>query len=117
MTAFNSKGKRVRHDYVRTSDRPTDGLDPTYIIKRPVLTEKSTEAMNELGAYTFEIDERATKKDVRRAIETLYSVTVTDVRTKTVRGRGRRLKYGYVAAHTSKQAVVRLAKDQAIELF
>jgi hypothetical protein len=40
-------------------------FDPIYIIKKPVLTEKSTEAMNEHGRYTFEVDRTATKADIK----------------------------------------------------
>jgi hypothetical protein len=46
-----------------------DAIDPIYIVKKPVLTEKSTEAMNEHGRYTFEVDRRATKTDIKDAIE------------------------------------------------
>lgn len=117
MPVYNTDGKLIRHDRVRSSRRPTDGLDPTYIIRRPVLTEKSTEAMNEDGAYTFDVDRRATKDDIRRAVEAIYGVKVVDVRTKPVRGRTRRMKYGYVESATGKHAMVRLEGDQSIELF
>ena len=54
----------------------TMGVDSIYVIKKPVLTEKSTEAMNEFGRYTFEVDRRATKTDVKEAVEKLYGVEV-----------------------------------------
>ncbi len=59
-------------------------IDPIYIIKKPILTEKSTEAMNELSRYTFHVDRRATKTDIRGAIESLYGVTVEGVQTRTL---------------------------------
>ena len=92
-------------------------VDPIYVIKRPVLTEKSTEAMNEFGAYTFEVDRRATKTDVKNAVETLYGVTVEKIQTRLNKGGSRRYRYGTVAAKAKKTAVVRLKDGDSIELF
>ena len=92
-------------------------VDPIYIIKKPVLTEKSTEAMNEHGRYTFEVDRRATKTDIKNAIESLYGVQVEGVQTRTLKGKLKRLRYGYVREKVKKSATVRLAEGQSIELF
>jgi large subunit ribosomal protein L23 len=92
-------------------------LDPIYIIKKPVLTEKSTDAMNEHGRYTFEVDRRASKTDIRSAIESLYAVKVEGVQTRVLKGKRRRMKYGAVVEKSRKTATVRLAEGQAIELF
>ncbi len=91
--------------------------DPIYIIKKPVLTEKSTEAMNELGRYTFEVDRRATKSDIKSAIESLYDVSVEGVQTRTQKGKLKRLRYGYVRETNVKTATVRIKEGQVIELF
>lgn len=95
----------------------TLGIEPHYVIRRPVLTEKSTAAMNDLGRYTFEVDRRATKTDVKQAVESLYGVTVVGVETRTLKGKLRRMRYGYVHEGLKKTAVVRLKEGQAIELF
>ncbi|MBL8763243.1 MAG: 50S ribosomal protein L23 [Phycisphaerae bacterium] len=87
------------------------------VIKKPVLTEKSTFAMNELKHYTFQVDPRASKDDVRRAVQELFKVRVEKVTTKTSKGGRRRLKYGWVARSPVKQAIVRLHKDDAIDMF
>lgn len=92
-------------------------VDATYVIKKPVLTEKSTDAMNEFGRYTFEVDRRATKTDVKAAVEKLYGVTVEGVQTRTLKGKVKRLRYGYVREKTKKTAVVRLKEGDTIELF
>ena len=92
-------------------------LDPIYIVKKPVLTEKSTEAMNELGQYTFEVDRRATKTDIKGAIESLYGVSVEGVQTRTQKGKLKRLRYGYVSESSTKTATVRVKEGQVIELF
>jgi len=91
-------------------------MDATYVIRKPVLTEKSTEAMSE-GTYTFEVDRRATKTEIKRAIEELYGVSVERVRTSVKKGDMRRLRYGWVVGGDTKKAMVRLAEGQMIELF
>jgi large subunit ribosomal protein L23 len=92
-------------------------MDATYIIKRPLITEKSTFAMNELGQYAFEVDPRASKPEIKAAIESLYKVRVVSVNTQIRKGKERRLKYGYVTEPISKRALVRLHPDDTIELF
>lgn len=90
---------------------------PHHVIRRPVLTEKSTFGMNERRQYTFEVDRRATKQDIRRAVETLYRVRVLSVNTMVRKGGRRRLRYGVVEAPTIKRAIVRLHPEDTIELF
>ena len=92
-------------------------MDATYIIKRPLVTEKSTFAMNELGQYAFEVDPRASKPEIKAAVESLYKVRVVSVNTQVRKGKERRLKYGYVTSPKSKRALVRLRDGDTIELF
>jgi large subunit ribosomal protein L23 len=92
-------------------------MDATYVIKKPLLTEKSTFAMNEEGRYSFLVDRRASKDEIKRAVESLYGVKVVGVTTQVRKGRERRLKYGWVTEKVSKKATVRLAEGQTIELF
>jgi len=86
------------------------------VIKRPLITEKST-ALQGVGKYTFEVAEKATKHQVRQAIEKAFSVEVEKVNMITIhpkwRGPGRRR--GLTSA--SKKAVVTLKKGQKIEFF
>ncbi len=92
-------------------------MDATYIIKRPLVTEKSTFQMNELNQYSFEVDPRASKPEIKAAIEEIYKVRVLNVNTQTRKGKERRLKYGYVTSPTTKRATVRLHPDDTIDLF
>jgi len=92
-------------------------LDPIYIIKKPLLTEKSNEAMNEFGRYTFRVDRNATKTDIRDAIESLYGVHVEGVQTRVQKGKLKRLRYGYVRETSVKTATVRIKEGEVIELF
>lgn len=87
-----------------------------HVIKKPVLTEKSTQAMED-GTYTFVVDRKATKGDIKVAIERLYGVNVDRVRTAVAKGTMRRLRYGYVTGGDTKRAMVRLVEGQTIELF
>jgi large subunit ribosomal protein L23 len=92
-------------------------MDATYIIKRPLVTEKSTFQMNELNQYSFEVDPRATKPEIKAAIESIYKVRVVSINTQVRKGKSRRLKYGYVVGGTKKRALVRLHAQDTIELF
>lgn len=75
------------------------------IIVRPIITEKSSFAMSE-GKYTFEVSKKATKIDIRNAVEKLFGVKVINVNTVNVKGKPKR--QGVHAGKTSdwKKAVV-----------
>ncbi len=90
---------------------------PHYILRRPLLTEKSTRAMEDANVYAFEVDRRATKVDIKNAVEELFGVKVVKVNTQTRKGGSRRFRYGTVEAGAWKRATVRVADGQAIELF
>lgn len=84
--------------------------DPRDIIKRPVVTERSTEMM-EQRKYTFMVDVRANKVEIARAVEELFKVKVEYVHTMHVRGKFKRhMQYsGYRSDW--KKAIVKLTKD------
>lgn len=94
-------------------------MHPYDILKRPVITEKSNFQSDVLGQYTFEVDRRANKQQIKEAVETVFGVTVERVRVinvpaKRVRRHGRRevtRKSGW------KKAVVTLAPGGQIEFF
>ncbi|MCE2967230.1 MAG: 50S ribosomal protein L23 [Phycisphaerales bacterium] len=91
-------------------------IDATYIIKKPLLTEKSTIASNELNRYTFQVDLKATKGEIKSAVESLYKVQVEKINTQVRKGRDRRYRYGLLRATPTKVAHVRLKEGQKIEL-
>ena len=84
------------------------------IIIRPIITEKSAAAQAE-GKYTFEVHKKATKIDIKNAVEKLFEVKVADVKTVNVKGKPKR--QGVHAGKTSdwKKAIVTLAEG-TIEL-
>ena len=75
------------------------------IILGPVITEKSNDGIQE-GKYTFEVNKKATKVDIARAVEKLFEVKVLKVNTMTVKGKEKRV--GYHTGKTSdwKKAIV-----------
>jgi len=87
------------------------------VLKRPILTEKSNYQADALHSYTFEVDRRANKLDVRKAVESIFNVTVVDVSTMRVHGKTRR--FGRSMGRTSdwKKAIVTLAPGQSLKFF
>ncbi|MHC4948516.1 MAG: 50S ribosomal protein L23 [Planctomycetota bacterium] len=92
-------------------------MESTVIIRRPLVTEKSTWASGELNRYTFEVDRRATKDQIKRAVQDLYGVRVVGVATQNRKGQLRRNKFGHWRARAMKQAVIKVHPDDRIELF
>ena len=91
-------------------------MEPTNVIKAPLVTEKSTYGA-ESNRYTFKVDTRASKQQIKRAVESLYGVRVIRVSTQNRPGKLRRFRYGYVQTPPTKLAVVRVHADDRIELF
>ena len=87
------------------------------IIRRPIITEKSNE-MSELNQYVFEVASGANKMQVREAVEVIFDVTVTKVRTMVMPAkRARRGRSWYTRTKQWKKAIVTLEEDNSIELF
>jgi len=92
-------------------------MEPTRIIKKPLITEKSTFMAADANRYLFQVDRLATKPQIRKAIEALYSVRVITVATQKRPGKTRRYKYGYVQTAPTKRAIVKIHADDRIDLF
>ena len=92
-------------------------MHASYVIKKPIVTEKSTMATGESNQYVFLVDRRATKDDVKDAIETLYGIRPISVTTQLRKGGRRRLKYGWVVPAPNKKATIRLAEGKTIEVI
>jgi len=92
-------------------------MEATRVIRTPIITEKATIESAEFNRYTFEIDAKASKSDVKAAIEDLYGVRVTKVATQNRKGRARRNRFGHFQAGRFKRAVVTVHPDDRIELF
>lgn len=85
------------------------------IIKAPVVTEKSAIA-KENNVYTFYVLPKANKTEIKQAIEKIFNVKVEEIRTVNVHPRKRRVGRYTGLTNRKKKAIVRLAKDQTIDL-
>ncbi len=96
-------------------------MKPHEIIKRPILTEKSTQLQEKYNRYVFEVDMRANKLQIKDAIEKLFGVRVKKVNTLIVPGK-RRVRYtrrGIIKGKKKpyKKAIVTLAEGDTIDLL
>ena len=87
------------------------------VIQRPLVTEKSNIGREEENLVTLAVDPRATKHDVKRAVEALFSVNVIDVRTMRMPRKTRRVGRFVGRKPEWKKAIVRLAEGQMIEFY
>lgn len=93
-------------------------MESTKIIKRPVITEKSTQSAAQ-GKYTFRVDPRATKAQIAEAVKKVFGVSVRNVwvavmprKTKRFYRFGRRTK-----ANGWKKAIVQIGEREKIDLL
>jgi large subunit ribosomal protein L23 len=91
-------------------------VDPRSIIIEPVVSEKSYALMAD-GKYTFRVDDRAHKTQIARAVEEVFEVSVTAVRTAKVRSKPKRRGLHSGKTRSWKKAIVQLAPGDRIELF
>jgi large subunit ribosomal protein L23 len=93
-------------------------IDASSVLVRPVVSEK-TYALMEVGTYVFVVDPRASKVEIRRAVEDAFNVHVTRVNTLTRKGKKRRdrktRRVGY--RPTVKRALVTLVEGDRIDVF
>lgn len=89
--------------------------DPRDILIKPVVSEKSYGLMDH-GKYTFEVDPRANKTEIKIAVETVFGVKVESVNTLNRTGKTRRTKFGPGKRKDTKRAVVTL-RDGTIDIF
>lgn len=91
--------------------------NPRDIIKRPVITERTSDMMAE-NKYVFEVDLRSNKTAIKQAVEEIFDVKVVSVNTMRVPGKPKR--YGRFSGYTSewKKAIVKLSDDsKPLEFF
>lgn len=86
------------------------------IIKNPVVTEKSTDLTGKYNKYSFVVDERANKIEIKKAIEELFKVKVIKVNTVRMRGKQRRVRFQQGKTPDWKKAIVSLREGDKIEL-
>ena len=102
----------------RATRRPTPMRDAMSVLIRPVVSEKSYALMDQ-SVYVFIVDPRATKIEVRHAVEQAFSVRVTKVNTLNRKGKATRNRRTNVKGKRpdTKRAIVTLHPDDSIDLF
>jgi large subunit ribosomal protein L23 len=86
------------------------------VIIRPIVSEKSYELLA-ANKYTFRVDPRSHKTQIRQAVEEIFGVRVLDVRTMSVKAKPKRRGYTSGKSREWKKAIVQLHSDDHIELF
>jgi large subunit ribosomal protein L23 len=90
------------------------------VLKRPLVTEKTSYQSGKLGQYSFEVSKSATRTMVKDAVETMFDVNVVSVNilnTAAKRGRRARSRRLLVRKPGFKKAIVTLAEGQTLEIF
>ena len=87
------------------------------IIRRPIITEKTNIQKDEVNQVTFEVDPRANRIEVQRAVEQIFNVKVAATRTMNVRGKVKRRGRIQGKRRDWKKAIVTLMPGQRIEFF
>lgn len=85
------------------------------VIRGPVITEKASRQMEGQGKYSFEVDRRANKLEIKKAVETAFKVAVTGVNVVSMRGKMRRVRWQPGKTPDWKKAIVTVKKGDKIE--
>ena len=89
--------------------------DPRDVLIAPVVSEKSYSLLDE-GKYTFIVDPRANKTEIKIAVEQIFGVKVDSVNTANRKGKSRRTKFGLGKRKDTKRAIVTL-REGTIDIF
>ncbi len=93
-------------------------MDKLYrIIRNPILTEKTTNQKETLNKVAFKVAPRATKRQIKEAVQNIFNVTVLDVHTSNMQGKKRRMRMQVGKRPDWKKAVVTLKSGDKIEFF
>jgi large subunit ribosomal protein L23 len=92
-------------------------LEPHQVILRPLITEKGTHQFTHRNAYPFEVNQWATKDEIKAAVQELFHVRVLKVRTQMRLGKKRRWRYRVGTMSNWKKAIVTLHSEDHIEFF
>ncbi len=90
-------------------------MDVREVIKKPLVTERSSEMSEKQNKYSFHVDKRANRIEIRRAVEELFKVKVVRVNTLMVRGKKKRVRYHLGKTPDWKKAFVTLGEGDKIE--
>ena len=86
------------------------------IIVKPIVTEKMTQLGDKLNRYGFRVERNANKIEIKKAIEEMYSVTITDINTMIVAPK-KKVRYTKGATNSYKKAIVTLKEGDTIDFY
>lgn len=91
--------------------------NPRDIIREPVVSEKSYDLVEDFNTYTFVVDRRSSKTEIKQAIQAIFGVKVT--RVNTINRKGKKKRTGWVVGKRAdtKRALVTLAPGDEIDIF
>ena len=89
--------------------------DPRSVIIKPIVSEKSYNLIDN-GKYTFEVDPKSNKTEIKQAVEQIFNVKVASVNTLNRIGKTKRTKFGFGKRKDTKRAIITL-KSGSIDLF
>ncbi|MBW2054349.1 MAG: 50S ribosomal protein L23 [Deltaproteobacteria bacterium] len=92
-------------------------MNPYDIIKRPLITEKTSIQKEDYNQMSFEVDRKANRVEIKRAIENIFKVNVDTVRTMQVKGKTKQRGRIVGKRRNWKKAVVKLMPGERIDFF
>ncbi|MGA4840183.1 50S ribosomal protein L23 [Streptomyces sp. G45] len=113
-----AKAKRHATEGKNTVETPLSKsfTDPRDVLVKPVVSEKSYALLDE-NKYTFIVDPRANKTQIKQAVESVFEVKVTGVNTINRQGKRKRTRTGFGKRANTKRAIVTLAEGDRIDIF
>ena len=91
--------------------------DPRDVILEPVVSEKSYDLIQDLNTYTFIVDKRSNKTEIKQAVQRIFDVRVVSVNTMNRTGKRKRTGWVIGKRKNTKRALVRLAIGDSIDIF
>ena len=92
-------------------------MNAQQVVLSPLVTERSMVMRDEENKYAFRVHTRATKPEIRKAVEELFDVRVVSVSTMNVMGKTKRLGRFVGTRSAWKKAIVKVAEGQKIEIY
>ena len=90
---------------------------PQNVLRRPILTEKSTFGVERQNTYVFEVAPEANKIEVRRAVEELFGVKVLKVNIRVRKGKLKRVGRSFGYGKDRKEAIVKLREGDKLDIY
>ncbi|MGD2050985.1 MAG: 50S ribosomal protein L23 [Acidimicrobiia bacterium] len=91
--------------------------DPRDVVLAPVVSEKSYDLIQEANTYTFRVDPRSNKTEIKQAVQKIFDVRVVSVNTMNRAGKQKRTGWVVGRRRNTKRALVKLAIGDSIDIF